>query len=136
MEDKQELEAVIFKLNVAMDFNLLYKDPNLNLTKLAAHLDLHYGVLSKVIKTYYGLGFRAYLNQLRIDKLVSTLDKTKVRITIEESMKLSGFRSRVTFFNAFKSRVGMNFSAYFASKLIPKEKELPIFYVVDEESKS
>lgn len=133
MEDKQELETVLFKLNVAMDFNLLYKDSNLNLTKLAAHLDLHYGELSKVIKTYYGLGFRAYINQVRIDKLLSILDKTKVRITIDESMEISGFRSKATFFKAFKSITGMNFTTYCKINNVPGKNEVPIFYVVDEQ---
>ncbi|SNS75296.1 Helix-turn-helix domain-containing protein [Belliella buryatensis] len=134
MESKVDIESIIFKLNVAMDFNWLYKDPELDLTKLAAHLGVSYSVLSKVIKSYYGLGFRAYINQLRIDKLLEIISSFNTILSIEQSMKISGFKSRVTFFNAFKSRTGMSFTIYWKANNLPKKNELPIFYAVDDQT--
>jgi YesN/AraC family two-component response regulator len=55
------------------------------------------GVLSKVIRSYYDVGFRAYINQLRIDKLLEIICNLYTSLSIEKSMRISGFRSRVNF---------------------------------------
>ena len=86
MESKVDIESIIFKLNFAMDFNWLYKDHEFDITKLASNLGVNYEVLSKVIKSYYGVGFRAYINQLRIDRLLEIICNLYTSLSIEKSM--------------------------------------------------
>jgi YesN/AraC family two-component response regulator len=132
MESKVDIESIIFKLNIAMDYYWLYKDPELNLTKLAARLGVNYGLLSKVIKSYYGVGFRAYINQLRIDKLLEIIHELNTFLSIDESMKISGFRNRVTFYKAFKSSTGLNFTTYFKINNLSKKNKSLVLYVADD----
>ena len=116
MEKGQDIDSVIYKLNLAMDISHLYKDTDLSLTQLAATVGVHYGLLSEMIHQYYGVGFRKYLNQLRIDKLLSEIGKMKYAMTVAECMDLVGFKSRVTFHHAFKSKLGMTLTVYYTTK--------------------
>lgn len=110
LDDKED---IIFKLNIAMDFQEVYKDADLSLTKLAAIVGVHYGDLSKIIKASYGMGFKSYLNEIRIKKLVIMIQNGIVGPNVTKCMEISGYKSRVTFFNAFKSRTGLSLTEYY-----------------------
>jgi AraC-like DNA-binding protein len=130
MEQGKDIDSVIYKLNLAMNISHLYRNPDLSLTQLAATLGVHYGSLSDMIYQYYGVGFRKYLNDLRVDKLISEIEQSKFEMTVAECMELAGFKSRVTFHNAFKSKVGMTLTAYYKSQdKLPKQK-IWVFEVV------
>lgn len=131
MEKGNDIDSVIFKLNLAMNIRHLYRDADLSLTQLAATIGVHYGSLSGIIFQYYGVGFRKYLNNLRIDMLLSEIEKKKYVMTVAECIKLAGFKSRVTFHNAFKSKVGMNLTVYYKTQSkLSKSKDI-IFNVVE-----
>ncbi len=131
MEKGQDIDSVIYKLNLAMDISHLYKDADLSLTQLAATVGVHYGVLSEMIHQYYGVRFRKYLNDLRIDKLLSEINKIKYAMTVAECMELAGFKSRVTFHHAFKSKVGMTLTEFYKTKnKLPKSVKR-VFEAVD-----
>ncbi|SNS75020.1 AraC-type DNA-binding protein [Belliella buryatensis] len=131
----EEQEDVIFKLNIAIDFKQVYKDPDLSLTKLASILGVHYGTLSKIIKNKYGVGFRKFLNEVRIKKLIGEIQFESTRPKVEQCMVMSGFRSRITFFNAFRSQTGISLSAYYKSHFQSKNLKIIIFDSVDQEGK-
>ncbi|SNS76810.1 Helix-turn-helix domain-containing protein [Belliella buryatensis] len=131
----EEQEDVIFKLNIALDFKQVYKDPDLSLTKLAALLGVHYGNLSKIIKNKYGVGFRKFLNEIRIKKLLDKIQLEATQPNVEQCMEISGFKSRVTFFNAFRSQTGTSLSGYYKKDFQSKNSKVIIFDSVDQEGK-
>jgi AraC-like DNA-binding protein len=96
-----------------MNISHLYRNPDLSLTQLAVTLGVHYGSLSDIIYQYYEVEFRKYLNDLSIDKLLYEIEQSKFAMTVADCMELVGFKSRVTFHNAFKSKVGMTLTAYY-----------------------
>ena len=128
----EEQEDVIFKLNIALDFKEVYKDPDLSLTKLAALLGVHYGNLSKIIKNEYGIGFRKFLNEVRIKKLIEKIQSEATQPKVEQCMEISGFKSRVTFFNAFRSQTGISLSHYYKAHFPSKKSKTIIFNSVDQ----
>ncbi len=130
MENGKDIDSVIYKLNLAMDISHLYRNPDLSLTQLAATLGVHYGSLSDIIYQYYGVGFRKYLNDLRIDKLLSEIEQSKFAMTVAECMELAGFKSRVTFYNAFKSKLGMTLTAFYKSQNKLSKAQNRVFEVV------
>lgn len=108
-----DADDVIYKLNLAMEFHELYKDPDLSLTKLASIVGVHYGVLSRIIKSYYGYGFRSYLNDIRIKKLIEWIKPETGRPKIEKCLEVTGYKSRITFYNAFRSKTGVSLKEYY-----------------------
>lgn len=108
-----DADDILFKLTLAMDFQEVYKDTELSLTKLANLLGVDSSVLNEIIKSNYGYGFRKYLNEIRITKLMDKIQKGVLGPNVYKCMEMSGYRSRVTFFNAFKSKTGVSLTAYY-----------------------
>lgn len=127
-----DIESIILKLDIAMDFRKLYLDPDLSLTKVAYLLELNTRIVSDIIKIHYGVSFRSYINGVRIDKLLSHLNGINYRLTVLQCMELSGFKSRVTFFHAFKSKTGINLSEFYEKmERLPKSAKL-VFTALEE----
>jgi AraC-like DNA-binding protein len=126
----KDIDSVLYKLNLAMEISHLYRNPDLSLTQLAATLGVHYNSLSDIIYQYYGLRFKNYLNDLRIDKLLSEIEQAKFMMSVAECMKLSGFKSRATFHHVFRCKVGMTLTVYYKSHdKLPNQKDR-VFEVV------
>lgn len=116
MVNSEQLEAIKFKMTIAIEYKKMYKNPDLSLTKFAAALDVSYGLLSEIIRDEYGMGFRMYLNDIRIRKVLEEIDRYGTSLKVNDYAKLVGFQSRVTFFNAFKSRMGISLMKYLLEK--------------------
>jgi AraC-like DNA-binding protein len=114
--EMKNLEDVLFKLNLLMDYQKIYKDPDLSQTKLAALVGVHYGELSKIINSYYGISYRKWLNNYRIEKLVAEINILPFKPKIQDCMAMVGFRTRDTFCNAFKSKMGSTISEYYSNQ--------------------
>lgn len=112
----KNLEDVLFKLNLLMDYQKIYKDPDLSQTKLAALVGVHYGELSKIINSYYGISYRKWLNNYRIEKLVAEINILPFKPKIQDCMAMVGFKNRDTFCNAFKSKMGSTISEYYSNQ--------------------
>ncbi|MCH7407542.1 helix-turn-helix domain-containing protein [Belliella aquatica] len=110
-----------------MDFQEVYKDSDLNLKKLASLVGVSDTILNKIIKSYYGYGFRSYLNDVRIKKLIEWLKIETVKPNVEKCLKITGYKSRVTFYNAFKSKTDVSFKEYFKIQSESKNS-IPIIF--------
>ena len=93
-----------------------YLDPDLSLQQAASIMDLAPRALSEFVNSEMGKSFRELVNDLRIEEAKQLLRSQGERETsIEAVALLSGFRSRSSFYEAFKSRVGQTPAEYRAS---------------------
>lgn len=111
------------KLNRSMSKELLYRDENLSLAKLAQHIGSSPNYVSQTLNEYMGTSFFDFLNLWRIKEakaLLRTKNGTILAIAYEV-----GFNSRSAFYTAFKKHTGMTPSDYRASDIDPQPIALP-----------
>lgn len=128
MVTKEQIEEIKFKLKIAVEYNRIHKNKDLDLTTLAAAIGVSYGILSDFIKSEYGISFRSYLNDIRIRKALEEIARFGDSLKVNDYARLVGFRSRSTFFNAFKKRIGMSVSQYVLEYTQDGDKPI-IFFV-------
>ena len=84
-----------------------YKDPDLNREKLADQLNITSHHLSQIISSGPFVSFYDLINHSRIQESISLLsDKKHENLSIEGIGKMAGFKSKSTFFTAFKKETG------------------------------
>lgn len=95
-------------LHQAMSADKLYLDPELNLTKLAKHIEIPPKILSAVLNQKLEKSFNEYVNQYRVEEVKNRLLKPEnKKYTITALAYDCGFNSQPTFQRAFKSTVGL-----------------------------
>ena len=84
------------------------------LAKLAKMIDSNTSYVSQVINEKYGMTFSNLLGHFRVREACCRMDDVEHygKMTIEAISESVGFRSRVTFFSAFKREIGMSPSDY------------------------
>jgi AraC-like DNA-binding protein len=89
----------------------LWRDPELNLARLAAHLGANTNHLSRALNEGLGLNFAAFVNGLRARAVAQALRSgwrgDLLTLALEE-----GFSSKASFNRAFSAEFGMSPSAY------------------------
>ncbi|WP_260265608.1 helix-turn-helix domain-containing protein [Elizabethkingia bruuniana] len=91
------------KLTYQMEYEKLYKDPELNLNQVAVLLDVHPNILSQTINSVENKNFYDYINQHRIEefKRIVVLPENQ-KFTILSLAFESGFNSKTSFNRNFK----------------------------------
>ncbi|EKB51202.1 helix-turn-helix domain-containing protein [Cecembia lonarensis] len=90
-----------------------YIDPELNLSKLAAELNLSTNQLSQVINQFYKKNFYEYINSYRIEAVKNRLANGDQKTTTLLGIALeAGFYSKATFNRFFKKYTGQTPSEY------------------------
>ena len=90
-----------------------YIDPELNLSKLAAELNLSTNQLSQVINQFYKKNFYEYINSYRIEAVKNRLANGDQKTTTLLGIALeAGFNSKATFNRFFKKYTGQTPSEY------------------------
>lgn len=108
-----EIGRSVAALDLAMEKDQLYLDPELNLNSLAAHLDIHPKMLSAVLNQVLQKGFSEYVNAWRVEAVKRMiLDPDKRHLTITGIAYDCGFNSQPTFQRAFKAATGQTPSNY------------------------
>ncbi|WP_165390343.1 AraC family transcriptional regulator [Thalassococcus sp. S3] len=93
------------KIDLAMQRDALYRDPNLSLWDLAKHVGVTSNYLSQTLNETIGETFFDYVNKWRIReavRLIQSSDETILVISYDV-----GFNSRSSFYKAFKRETGM-----------------------------
>ena len=102
-------QRIANKIDIAMENDNLYRNPNLSLWDLANHIGSTTSYVSQTLNKTLGNNFFDYVNRWRIkeavDQMLST-DKTILAITYDV-----GFNSRSSFYKAFKREMGITPSA-------------------------
>ncbi len=84
--------------------NRLFTDPDLNLNKLSEHLEISPRELSRIINTEGEQNFNDFLNEFRIDHFKELLENDQ--FSIEGMAYEAGFKSKTSFYRAFKKSTG------------------------------
>ena len=109
------VEITLSRLRTAVDKGF-HRNPEITLSSLADRLGLHPNALSYIINEETGMGFRRYLNGLRLEEFLKTAAGNRKGRTYLEMAFESGFSSKTTFLRAFRARYGATPAEYFAGK--------------------
>jgi AraC-like DNA-binding protein len=106
-EPTQEILHKADWLKQEMERNLFYLDSELSLKSLALDLDIHPNTLSKIINDGLGNNFSDFINDYRVNAVISRLKDSKYhRITLLGISFECGFNSKSTFNRVFKNITG------------------------------
>lgn len=98
--DHSTVEQITQKINIVKEKEL-YLNPNLTLSDTAKELEISQHNLSQFLNNNLNISFSLFINELRIEKAKVLLSHPNL-YTIEAIGYESGFKSKSTFFTAFK----------------------------------
>ncbi|NQZ77660.1 MAG: AraC family transcriptional regulator [Ekhidna sp.] len=108
-EDDSELASLFDKANALLEREKYFLNKNLKLTDLATELSCGERDLSRAINKFSKSNFNKFINSFRIRYSKEILSNSKFdHYTIEAIAEDSGFSNKVSFYNAFKSEIGMS----------------------------
>jgi AraC-like DNA-binding protein len=108
-----QLEMIRKKLEVLMQKEKPYLEPELTLPDIANKLHVGTHILSKVINEMYQKNFHDFINSYRIEEFKQLVKQPKFRgYTIVSVAMEAGFNSKTSFNRAFKKLVGITPSEY------------------------
>ncbi len=102
--DGDRAERIARKIEAAMSKDLIYRDPNLSLWDLAAHIGVTSHYVSQTLNTHLGKSFFELVNGWRIQDAVKQLTTTDATILVIAYDV--GFNSRSAFYKAFRRETG------------------------------
>lgn len=109
--DKQQL---LQRIETVINTSDEIYSPDFSVERLAQLTDSKYKYVSQVINEYYDQNFNNFINQYRIKEACKRIDNHRqyANMTIEAIANSVGFRSRSSFFTAFKRITGLTPSEY------------------------
>jgi AraC-like DNA-binding protein len=108
-----DVDALEKRIDQLFQKEKLYLQPDLTLKQFAEKMEVSERNVSQFIKIKYGKGIREFINYHRIEEaLVLMQNGYLVSRSIEGLCFSVGFRSRITFFLAFKKFTGLNPTEY------------------------
>src|SRR6185369_9680090 len=104
----EEILKVTMQLSAAMMQDKIYLDPELSISKLAAHLGYPSKTISSVLNQHLKIGFNEYVNGFRVEEVKRRLlEPESKNLTILAIALDSGFNSLPTFQRTFKGLTGL-----------------------------
>lgn len=99
---------LIQRIQLAMEKDALYLQPNLNIEEFSRHIGANYREISSTINSYFGTHFFDFVNSYRVEKAkLMLLDDANKHLTILDILLAVGFNSKSSFNRFFKRKVGM-----------------------------
>ena len=113
---EEECRRLAGELELLMQRERLYVNPNLKIADLAAILNVSTYTLSYLFNQYLDKNYYDYLNDYRIEEFKRLVDKDEYsKYTLIALAELCGFSSRTSFFRYFKKVVGITPNEYIRS---------------------
>jgi AraC-like DNA-binding protein/streptogramin lyase len=113
---EEECRRLTGELELLMQRERLYVNPNLKIVDLAAILNVSTYTLSYLFNQYLDKNYYDYLNDYRIEEFKRLVDKDEYsKYTLTALAELCGFSSRTSFFRYFKKVVGITPNEYIRS---------------------
>ncbi len=101
------------RLKEVVEGEKLYLDPGLSRKQLAVRMDCSEVHISAVIGEGLGTTFYGYINRLRAEEARRMIDENRLEsFTVEGLTREAGFKSKSTFYKAFREQTGMTPSDY------------------------
>lgn len=111
--NQQELEQIASKIEACMSNHKPYLEPGFDLKRLSAMVHESERRISESINRVYHQNFSQFVNDYRVKNAVELMkDNAHNDLLIKEIMYASGFNHKVSFNNAFKSKLGVSPSLY------------------------
>ncbi|MBT8262477.1 MAG: helix-turn-helix domain-containing protein [Bacteroidia bacterium] len=111
--DKNELTGIASAIRRALDDSKVYLDPDMNLEKLAIHVNSSPKKVSSVINNHFNKNFFDLMNSYRIEEAKRIFEENKdPRLTVLEVMYEVGYNSKSSFNTQFKAKTGLTPSEY------------------------
>ncbi len=107
-----EANTIIDRLKNIVKTNELYKKNDLTIIDVAEELDMHPSKLSKIINACLNQNFNNFINAYRIEYSKRLLQENYDKMSIEGISLESGFKSRSSFYVAFKKHAKITPSVY------------------------
>jgi len=89
-----------------------YLDPELDLQRVAKECGYSRNQISYLLNQVLGQSFYRYVNQARLQHLLSALDAATPPLRIDELAFAAGFNSLSAFYNCFRQHTGLSPKAY------------------------
>ncbi|QCL95165.1 helix-turn-helix transcriptional regulator [Agrobacterium tumefaciens] len=105
-EPSEQDRDIVARVDRLMETQALYRDENLNLSRLARRLGLPSRQISGAINRLLGVNVSQYVNQLRIREACRLLEETEQSVTA--IMLSSGFQTKSNFNREFRRVTGMS----------------------------
>lgn len=121
--EKNEENSLWIQLNKLIDNEQLWKNPDTNITQLAARLNTNRNKLTRIIREQGYDGYKELINRRRIDDFLKIVDSDKYINVLDTFFKV-GFRSKATALRNFKEYTGMLPSEYLQQKNGEETKKL------------
>lgn len=117
--DEEELKQIYNKTIALLNDKKYFLNKNVKLSDLAAEIGHNERLVSKAINKFGAGNFNKFINAFRVDHSKNLLTGGQFdHYTIEAIAEESGFSNKVSFYNSFKSHVGMSPSEYKKSKQV------------------
>ncbi len=101
-------DEIFVKLDHLLHQEKIYRQEDINLTKMARKLKTNRTYLSSIVNHRYEDSFNGIINKCRIQEARSLLANPKYsNYSIEGIAKMVGYRSRSAFYNSFKQITGL-----------------------------
>jgi AraC-like DNA-binding protein len=116
---QEQIQDVKNKIEMAIEQEHIFLDPDLNLTSLARKLNLSPGIVSGVINSAFDKSFRSLINERRVDEVKHRLtDPAYQHLSILGIALESGFNSEASFYRIFKAATGLSPRQYSTQKTL------------------
>jgi tetratricopeptide (TPR) repeat protein len=107
--------SLIHDLEALMKEEKIYLDENITLADVALRLKTNTSYLSRLVNDHYQVNFSSFINKFRIEEAKELIRNNRQEtLSFEGISRNSGFRSRSSFNQAFKSITGMTPSQFVA----------------------
>ena len=114
-ESEGDFKNLYNRILQEMEEKKLYKDPELTVGKLSSHLGSNSVYVSRVINSFSGSHFNAFINQYRIREVIQMLElqsRKHSSDTLKDVALSCGFNSYRTFYRSFIKHTGLNPNEY------------------------
>ncbi len=109
---QKEIDSLAELIQSYFNSNQPYRDPDLNIQKLATSMNMNNRTISEVINRYFNQNFSEFVNSYRIQEAISLLKNNDDKTTVLEILYAVGFNSKSSFYTAFKIKTGMTPSEF------------------------
>jgi AraC-like DNA-binding protein/flagellar biosynthesis protein FliQ len=120
-QDNNFLDAWKVKIELLLNEDQIFRDPELTLTKVAKLLKSNPSIISRVINQGYKQNFNDFINSYRVEAVKIEFQKAEFKTYTIFSIALDcGFNSKTTFNRSFKKATGLSPKSYISSLNIPE----------------
>lgn len=121
-KSKRDYEKeMILQIKSQMENDKFFLDKELSLSKFSAQMNISSAQLSDLLNNGYQTTFNDFVNCYRVQEVIQMVETGKnAHLTLEAISENAGFKSKTTFYRAFKKVTAKTPKAYFSTLLTSK----------------